>query len=75
MTLGEAADYLGVAKITLRRWTRQGQLPCVRIGKRGDRRFRRADLDSYIDERKAPGPTRASTGRLPSKKDLAPGRR
>lgn len=48
MTLDEAADYLGVAKITLRRWTRKGELPCVRIGKRSDRRFRREDLDAYI---------------------------
>lgn len=48
MTLDEAAAYLGVAKITLRRWTRKGELPCVRIGKRGDRRFRREDLDAYI---------------------------
>ena len=48
MTLDEAAAYLGVAKITLRRWTRKGELPCVRIGKRGDRRFRQDDLDAYI---------------------------
>ena len=33
MTLDEAAAYLGVAKITLRRWTRDGQLTCVRIGR------------------------------------------
>ena len=75
MTLDEAAAYLGVAKITLRRWTRQGQLPCVRIGKRGDRRFRRADLDSYIDGRKALGPAHTDTGSSPSKKVWAPGRR
>ena len=48
MTLDEAAAYLGVAKVTLRRWTTDGQLRCVRVGKRGDRRFRRADLDAYI---------------------------
>ena len=47
MNLDEAAVYLGVAKIPLRRWTRDGQLRCVRVGKRGDRRFRRADLDAY----------------------------
>jgi transcriptional repressor of dcmA and dcmR len=48
MTLDEAAAYLGVAKITLRRWTRDGQLPCVRVGTRRDRRFRKQDLDAYI---------------------------
>ena len=46
--LPEAAAYLGVAKVTLRRWTRDGHLACVRIGKRGDRRFRREHLDEYI---------------------------
>jgi len=54
MTLDEAAAYLGVAKITLRRWTRDGQLACVRIGKRGDRRFRQADLDAYIRRNRWP---------------------
>ena len=48
MTLDEAASYLGVAKITLRRWTSNGQLRCVRVGPRRDRRFRRSDLDAYI---------------------------
>ena len=55
LTLDEAATYLGVAKITLRRWTRDGYLACVRIGKRGDRRFRRQDLDAYIKRRRAWG--------------------
>jgi len=48
MTLDEAAAYLGVAKITLRRWTVNGQLRCVRVGSRRDRRFRKSDLDAYI---------------------------
>jgi excisionase family DNA binding protein len=55
MTLDEAAAYLGVAKITLRRWTRKGELPCVRIGKRGDRRFRQEDLDAYISRNATQG--------------------
>jgi len=56
MTLDEAAAYLGVAKISLRRWTRDGQLRCVRVGKRRDRRFRRADLDAYIRANSLPNP-------------------
>ena len=48
LTLDEAAAYLGVAKITLRRWTTSGQLRCVRVGSRRDRRFRKSDLDAYI---------------------------
>jgi len=56
MTLDEAADYLGVAKISLRRWTRDGHLKCVRVGKRRDRRFRRADLDAYLRANSMPKP-------------------
>ena len=54
MTLDEAAAYLAVAKITLRRWTTDGHLPCVRVDSRGDRRFRRADLDAYIPANSRP---------------------
>lgn len=60
MTLDEAAAYLGVAKITLRRWTRNGQLACVRIGKRGDRRFRRKHLDECIRSKNKPEPKAVS---------------
>lgn len=65
LTLDEAAAYLGVAKITLRRWTRKGELPCVRIGKRGDRRFRQADLDEYVrrNSTRTTGKTAPKTGR------------
>ena len=31
MTLDEAAAYLGVAKIALRRWTQKGELGSMRI--------------------------------------------
>jgi excisionase family DNA binding protein len=48
LTLEEASRLLGVSKITLRRWTRAGALGCVRVGERGDRRFRREDLEDYV---------------------------
>ena len=67
MTLDEAAAYLGVAKITLRRWTRDGQLACVRIGKRGDRRFRRQHLDECIRSKSKPEP-KAVNAAVPRKK-------
>ncbi|MCA9253656.1 MAG: helix-turn-helix domain-containing protein [Phycisphaerales bacterium] len=63
MTLDEAAAYLGVAKITLRRWTTDGQLRCVRVGTRGDRRFRRADLDAYIRANTLPNSKTTGKGR------------
>jgi excisionase family DNA binding protein len=48
LTLTEAAEVLGVSKVTLRRWTKAGVLPCVRIGRRKDRRFRPADIEEFI---------------------------
>jgi excisionase family DNA binding protein len=48
LTLTEAAALLNVSKITLRRWTKSGILGCVRIGRRKDRRFRRADIEEFI---------------------------
>jgi len=73
MTLDEAAVYLGVAKISLRRWTRDGQLRCVRIGKRGDRRFRREDLDAYIRANSRPKPK--ATGKGGARKAKRPRKR
>ncbi len=51
LTLDEAAQLIGVSKISLRRWTRDGSLSCIRVGSRGDRRFRRKDLERYISTR------------------------
>ena len=48
LRLGKAARYLGVHTNTLRRWAEDGKVPFVRIGKRGDRRFRPADLDALL---------------------------
>lgn len=48
MTLQEAAQFLNVSKITLRRWTRNGLLTCVRFGQRKDRRFRMEDLQDFV---------------------------
>jgi excisionase family DNA binding protein len=62
LTLEEAARLLGVSKITLRRWTRSGSLGCVRVGQRGDRRFRREDLEFYVAARIRSG----SVGDVPS---------
>src|SRR5207245_1649894 len=33
---------------SLRRWTNAGQLPCLRIGGRRERRFRRTDLLTFL---------------------------
>lgn len=48
LTIDEAAGYLHVSKTSLRRWTKLGLLPCVRIGARHERRFRSSDLESFL---------------------------
>jgi transcriptional repressor of dcmA and dcmR len=48
LDIKEAAAFLRVSQTSLRRWTNAGLLPCVRIGGRRERRFRRADLEAFI---------------------------
>ncbi|HEY8167215.1 MAG TPA: GAF domain-containing protein [Candidatus Limnocylindrales bacterium] len=45
-----AARILGVHANTVRTWTDQGRLPVLRINARGDRRYRVADLDTFLDD-------------------------
>ena len=44
-----AARLLGVHPNTVRAWTDQGRLRCLRINERGDRRYRVADLEGFLD--------------------------
>jgi excisionase family DNA binding protein len=53
MTLGQAAKYLGVAQSTIRKWSDQGRLPAF-YTPGGHRRYRRSDLEAYL-ERSGPG--------------------
>lgn len=56
LTTSEVADLLHVHINTVRRWSNQGILKAYRIGPRGDRRFRKEDVDRFLEERKiAPG--------------------
>jgi excisionase family DNA binding protein len=48
LDIREAAEFLRVSETSLRRWTNAGQLPCLRIGGRRERRFRRADLLAFM---------------------------
>lgn len=64
LTIDEAARYLSVSKSSLRRWTRLETLACVRVGARRERRFRREDLDRFLDPNTphaAPAPEVAAT--------------
>lgn len=53
LTLGQAAKYLGVAQSTIRKWSDQGRLPAF-YTPGGHRRYRRPDLDTFL-ERSGPG--------------------
>jgi excisionase family DNA binding protein len=53
LTLEGAARYLGVSKTSLRRWTKDGQLQCHRIGARAERRFDKKMLDEFLLRRTA----------------------
>src|SRR5881398_2808788 len=54
MTLGQAAQYLGVAQSTIRKWSDLGRVPTF-YTPGGHRRYRRRDLDAFL-ERSGPSP-------------------
>jgi len=54
LDISEAAQFLNVSETSLRRWTNAGVLPCLRIGLRRERRFRRADLLGFMEQSTAP---------------------
>jgi len=49
-TVSELARLLNVHINTVRRWSNQGILKAYRIGPRGDRRFSKEDVDSFLAE-------------------------
>ena len=53
LTLGQAAKYLGVAQSTIRKWSDQGLVPAF-YTPGGHRRYRRPDLDNFLN-RSGPG--------------------
>ncbi len=53
LTLGQAARFLGVAQSTIRKWSDQGRVPAF-YTPGGHRRYRRTDLEAFLD-RSGPG--------------------
>jgi len=51
MTLAEACEALKAHPNSLRKWDRDGILIAVRFGKRGDRRYKREDIEKFINTR------------------------
>ena len=58
LTLGQAAKYLGVAQSTMRKWSDLGRVSAF-YTPGGHRRYRRSDLDQFLDRS---GPSTATTG-------------
>ncbi len=50
LTTGEVARLLNIHINTVRRWSNQGILNTYRVGSRGDRRFRREDITSFLSQ-------------------------
>jgi excisionase family DNA binding protein len=49
LTLQQVSELLNVHPNTLRRWCNQGKIPVLRLSVRGDRRFKREDIQLYLD--------------------------
>ena len=58
-----AAEYLGVAQNTLRKWAGRGDIPMHRNPANGYRLFKRSDLDRFLN--KAAKPVTVPTARKP----------
>ena len=56
LDIAQAAVFLHVSQMSLRRWTNSGRLPCFRVGGRRERRFRRADLLAFLERTGEPAP-------------------
>lgn len=48
LKIREAAEILSVNPETLRRWDRSGKLKAIIISKRGDRRYRKEDIEKFV---------------------------
>src|SRR6187455_3023678 len=60
LTLGQAAKYLGVAQSTMRKWSDLGRVAAF-YTPGGHRRYRRSDLDQFLD-RSGPAAPPAPSG-------------
>jgi excisionase family DNA binding protein len=50
LNIKEAAEFLNVSDITIRRWTNSGRLKCFRVGGKKERRFYLSDLKDLLQD-------------------------
>jgi transcriptional repressor of dcmA and dcmR len=65
LDIAQAAEFLNVSETSLRRWTNAGRLACLRVGRRRERRFRRADLLAFLEHQPAADPADAPRSTAP----------
>lgn len=53
MSVKEVAEYIGVHPNTVKRISDRGEMPYYVINNRGDRRFRRSEVDAWVLEGRA----------------------
>ena len=51
LTTSDVARLLNIHINTVRRWSNEGRLRAYRLGSRGDRRFQREDIASFLVRR------------------------
>lgn len=50
LTPKEVAELLHIHTNTLRRWSDKGRIVAYRINPRGDRRYKRQDIERFLDQ-------------------------
>jgi len=53
ISVAEASDFLGVHRNTLYKLIREGEIPAFRLIRGGRWKFRRSDLEQWLEDRKA----------------------
>lgn len=51
LKIKEAANLIGVNPETLRRWDKKGIVNAIKVGKRGDRRYKSSDIQKFIKDK------------------------
>ena len=56
LTITEVSEMLKVHPNTLRKWDKKGILKAVRFGQRGDRRYKKEDIEKLTNESRLVNP-------------------
>lgn len=51
LTIRQVSELLKVHIETLRRWDNEGKLKAIRISNRGDRRYRKEDIEKFLKKK------------------------